>query len=72
MLNLDSSCSNQQHAVLIRVQPREGNLDRGRKFPIVELSDEQWSSRIDAKLSGRKWIGVDHRGEVFRICDLKT
>ncbi len=58
--------------MIVRVHPGERNLDRGRKISVVELSDEQWTCRIDAKLSGGKRIGVDHRGEFFGIRHLQT
>jgi hypothetical protein len=64
--------TNEHHLVLVRVHPRERNLDRGCKLPVIELRNERWTGRIDAKLSRGKGIGIDRRGELFRIRDLKT
>src|SRR5215207_8103213 len=63
---------NQDHGMIVRVHPRERNLDRGRKTSVIELCDEQWTRRIDAKLSGRKRIGVDCRGQHFGVRHLQA
>ena len=45
--------------MIVRVDPGERNLDRGRQIPVVELRNQQGTGRIDAEPSRGKRIGID-------------
>jgi hypothetical protein len=68
----NSSGLNQNYAMIVGVQTGECNLSRGGTFSIVELADEQRTSRIDAEPSGGERIRIDRGRELFGIHDLQS
>src|SRR4029079_17011043 len=66
------SGSDEPHYIIVRVNPGEGNLDRGRQIPVIQLRNQQGSGQIDAELSRGKRIGSGDLGEFFGIRDLQT